>query len=71
MKAAIYRHTGPAAEVLSVEEVETPAPGAGEVLVRLAVAGVNPTDWKSRRGSESGQPVDPPQTPNQDGAGVA
>jgi NADPH2:quinone reductase len=38
--------------------------------VRLHRAGVNPTDWKSRRGSGEGQPVDPPQSPGQDGAGV-
>jgi NADPH2:quinone reductase len=31
---------------------------------------VNPTDWKSRRGSNSGTAVEPPRTPNQDGAGV-
>jgi NADPH2:quinone reductase len=31
---------------------------------------VNPTDWKSRRGSGAGQQLDPPQTPNQDGSGV-
>jgi NADPH2:quinone reductase len=36
----------------------------------VARSGVNPTDWKSRRGAGSGQPVDPPQVPNQDGSGV-
>jgi NADPH2:quinone reductase len=40
------------------------------VLVRVHRSGVNPTDWKSRRGSEPGTPVDPPQIPNQDGAGI-
>lgn len=38
--------------------------------MRIHRSGVNPTDWKSRRGSEAGTPVDPPQVPNQDGAGV-
>jgi NADPH2:quinone reductase len=36
-------------------------------------SGVNPTDWKSRRGSSSGgsrRVVHPPQVPGQDGAGV-
>jgi hypothetical protein len=32
--------------------------------------GVNLTDWKPRRGSSAGDPVDPLQVPNQDGAGV-
>ncbi len=38
--------------------------------MRIHRSGVNPTDWKTRRGSESGMPVDPPQVPNQDGSGV-
>jgi NADPH2:quinone reductase len=60
MRAAIYRADG----VLSVEDVETPSAGAGEVLVRVTVSGVNPTDWKARgAGVEF-------QVPNQDGAGV-
>jgi len=40
------------------------------VRVRMHRAGVNPTDWKFRIGDGSGQPVDPPQVPGQDGAGV-
>ena len=48
MLAAIHDRTGPAHDVLRVEEVETPEPGPGEVRVRVAVSGVNPTDWKSR-----------------------
>jgi NADPH2:quinone reductase len=31
---------------------------------------VNPTDWKARRGSLAGEPVDPAVVPNQDGAGT-
>ena len=42
--------------------------------MRIHRSGVNPTDWKSRRGSGStgsgGGAVDPPQVPGQDGAGV-
>ncbi len=45
-------------------------PGPGEVRVRIHRSGVNPTDWKSRRGERAGAPVDPPQVPNQDGSGV-
>jgi NADPH:quinone reductase len=64
--AALYRRTGPAAEVLTVEEVERPPLGPGEVRVRLRVAGVNPTDWKSRSGQAFAHPF---QVPGQDGAG--
>ena len=34
-------------------ERPVPEPGAGEVRVRVAVSGVNPTDWKARRGGSS------------------
>jgi len=70
MLAARYDRTGPATEVLRVDEVGTPEPGPGEVRVRVAVSGVNPTDWKMRAGA-TGRPLDGPfQVPNQDGAGV-
>jgi NADPH2:quinone reductase len=45
-------------------------PGPGEVRVRIHRSGVNPTDWKSRRGREAGAAVEPAQVPNQDGSGV-
>ena len=69
MKAALYRETGPAGAVLSVEEVETPEPGPGQVRVRISCSGVNPTDWKSRAGLTAGPP-EGLQIPHQDGAGV-
>jgi NADPH:quinone reductase len=68
-RSALYRRTG-GPEVLELVERPVPEPGPGEVRVRLQRAGVNPTDWKSRRGSGDGTPVDPPQVPGQDGAGV-
>ena len=69
MRAARYDRNGPAAEVLEVTEVERPEPGPGEVRVRLAVSGVNPTDWKIRSGATSGPPTQW-QIPGQDGAGT-
>jgi NADPH2:quinone reductase len=69
MRAAVYRRQGPASEVLALEDLPVPEPGAGEVRVRVAVSGVNPTDWKSRQGATGG-PVDGFQVPHQDGAGV-
>ena len=44
----IHQYGGP--EVLSYEEVPCPAPGPGEILVRVRGAGVNPLDWKFRSG---------------------
>jgi NADPH2:quinone reductase len=69
MRRVVYDVTG-GPEVLRLDEAPVPEPGPGEVRVRVHRSGVNPTDWKSRRGPGDGQPVDPPQTPNQDGAGV-
>jgi NADPH2:quinone reductase len=66
----VYRKTG-RPSVIAAEELDVPRPGPGEVLVRMAVSGVNPTDWKSRAGDGSGTP--PPggwQVPNHDGAGL-
>jgi NADPH2:quinone reductase len=69
MKACLYRRTGPAAEVLRVEEISRPEPGPGEVLVRVHASGVNPTDYKARAGMTP-RPIDDFQIPHHDGAGV-
>ncbi|WP_420799533.1 alcohol dehydrogenase catalytic domain-containing protein [Ktedonobacter robiniae] len=63
MKAIqIHAYGGP--EVLIYEEVPRPIAGSGEVLLRVAAAGVNPSDWKTRRGfadfPESRRPPRPP-----------
>jgi NADPH2:quinone reductase len=68
-RAVVYTETG-GPEVLTVTDRAIGEPGPGEVRVRVHRAGVNPTDWKSRRGEGPGRPVDPPQVPGQDGAGV-
>ena len=69
MKAAIYRSTGAARDVLRVEDVDRPEPGPGEVLVRVRASGINPTDVKARSGAVP-RPVDGFQIPHHDGAGV-
>lgn len=68
MKAAIYKTTGPAAEVLRVMDLETPSPGPGEVLVRVAVSAVHPSDVKTRAGAR-GALAFPLVIPHSDGAG--
>lgn len=69
MKAALYERHGSAREVLRVRDVACPAPQPGEVLVRVHVSGVNPTDHKMRSGS-TGRRINGFQIPHHDGAGV-
>src|SRR5205814_5943984 len=69
MKSIVYSEPGPP-DVLRLVDRPQPVPEPGEVRVRVAVSGVNPTDWKARRGGSAGEPVDPPVVPNQDGAGT-
>lgn len=70
MRAVVYSETG-GPEVLRLVERSVPEPGAGEVRVRVSVSGVNPTDWKARRGRGRGHaPPFPEVVPNQDGAGT-
>jgi len=65
MRAIVYTEGGDAG-VMRLVERPVPEPGPGEVRVRVEVSGVNPTDWKARRGGSSF----PEMVPNQDGAGV-
>ncbi len=68
MKAVWYERNGPAREVLQCGDIPDPVPGTGEVLVRVHVSGVNPSDWKTRSGSRP--MVAPRVIPHSDGAGV-
>ena len=64
----IRQHALGGPDVLVLEEVPRPVPGPTEVLIRMAAAGVNPVDWKTRaRGGFIG---DPPFTVGWDVAGV-
>ena len=68
MKAIVlHRNGGP--DVLRCEEIETPRPGPGEVLVRVRAAGVNHVDIDIRNGL-SGMKGNFPHIPGVDAAGV-
>ena len=69
MKSAWYERNGPAPEVLQVGALPDPVPGPGEVLVRVRLSGVNPSDVKSRAGARGGMAF-PRIVPHSDGAGV-
>jgi len=68
MKAIVVRQFG-GPEVLNLEEIPTPRPAAGQVLVRIHAAGVNPYDTYMRNGAYAVKPP-LPYTPGSDGAGV-
>jgi len=68
MKAIlVHQFCGP--EVLKLEEIPTPKPAAGQVLVRIHAAGVNPYDTYMRAGTYAVKPP-LPYTPGSDAAGV-
>jgi NADPH2:quinone reductase len=68
MKAIrVHQFGGP--EVLQFEEVPTPKPDAGQVLVRVHAAGVNPYDTYMRAGTYAIKPQ-LPYTPGSDAAGT-
>jgi len=67
MKAVqVHQFGGP--EVLQLQEVPTPRPGPGQVLVRVHAAGVNPYDTYMRAGTYAIKPP-LPYTPGSDAAG--
>ena len=70
MQAAFYESTGAARDVLRVAAIEKPEPGPGEVRVRIACSGVNPSDVKSRAGLRSKVLPFPRIVPHSDGAGL-
>ncbi len=68
MRALWYERNG-AADVLHIGEMPDPAPGPGEVRVRIITSGINPSDWKRRQGLT--RRIEFPRViPHQDGAGI-
>src|ERR1700751_3533141 len=68
MKAIVVHEFG-GPEVLKLEEVPSPKPATGQVLVRIHAAGVNPYDTYMRAGTYAIKPP-LPYTPGSDAAGV-
>jgi NADPH2:quinone reductase len=68
MQSVRFHEFGEPAEVLRVEDVERPVPGAGQVLVRMRARGINPSDVLTVRGIYSSLPV-LPATPGLEGMG--
>lgn len=50
MRAVVIDRFGGADAVRLAEDIATPSPGAGEVLIAVRLAALNPADWKLREG---------------------
>ncbi|NNC13479.1 NADP-dependent oxidoreductase [Planctomonas sp. JC2975] len=57
-------------EVLEAAEKPDPVPGEGKVLVASKAIGVNPIDWKLRRGIRPSEPIETPRRLGSDVSGV-
>jgi NADPH2:quinone reductase len=69
MKAIqVHEFGGP--EVLQIHDVDVPQPSEGQVLVKIAAAGVNPYDTYMRAGSYGDRNPALPYTPGSDAAGT-
>ena len=68
MKAIVVREFGPA-EVMTLEDVPSPSPGPGQVLIGVKACGVNPVDAYIRSGTYAIKPS-LPYTPGADIGGI-
>ncbi len=69
MQAILADGTGP--EGLKLQTLSVPQPGAGQVLVKIYAAAVNPVDWKTRAGPAGAPPPKlDPFIPGRDIAGI-
>ncbi|HEX5859036.1 MAG TPA: NADP-dependent oxidoreductase [Microbacterium sp.] len=57
-------------EVLALSDVPDPTPAAGQLAVRVEAAGVNPIEWKIRKGLRASDPIEEPRRVGADGAGI-
>jgi NADPH:quinone reductase len=67
MRAVVVRQFGDP-KLLRVEEIPTPEPHAGEALVQVKAAGINPSDVKNVQGTMHGTTL--PRIPGRDFAGT-
>jgi NADPH:quinone reductase-like Zn-dependent oxidoreductase len=69
MKAIVLNEYGDSSH-LKLTEIPEPKPGAGEIKVKVAAAGLNPIDWKLRSGDyKAFMPIEFPFVPGVDVSG--
>ena len=62
MRAVVYDRYGPP-EMLRIEDVPMPTPGAGQVLVRVAATSINLSDWETLLGTPAYSRIGGMRTP--------
>ena len=67
---AVRIHDFGGTDVMHVEDIPTPAPGRGEVLIKVLAASVNPVDYKMRSGEFKPPGMAMPTTLGRDIAGI-
>jgi NADPH:quinone reductase-like Zn-dependent oxidoreductase len=69
---AVRIHKFGSPDVMQIEEVQRPAPAPDEILVKIYASGINPMDWRIRKGGEVADRLNIklPLTPGWDAAGV-
>jgi NADPH:quinone reductase-like Zn-dependent oxidoreductase len=67
---AVQIHDFGSANVMQIEEIPTPNPGPGEVLIKVRAASVNPIDYKMRSGEVKPAGMTMPLTLGRDVSGV-
>lgn len=68
MKRAVYKEFGNPADVIRIEDVETPTPQTGEILVSMLRSPINPSDLLQVQGEYGIRPT-LPATPGNEGIG--
>lgn len=71
MKALIYERFGEPEDVLKLSESDVPEPKSGEVLVRMLMSPVNPSDFNMMRGSYNDAMAKLPWNRGKTGAAIA
>jgi NADPH:quinone reductase len=69
VRSVRFHQSGELADVLHIEELLTPSPGPGEMLVRMRARPINPSDPLFIRGNYTTEP-EIPAIPGFEGVGV-
>lgn len=70
MRAAVFEQFGEPSHVLTIRDIPTPEPAAGQVRVRMLLSPVNPSDLMGIRGTHGGALAKLPAVAGREGVGI-